>query len=172
MTWFPNADRDNGGDAWSNLIGDARPPLLGPAPVRGALRVEPERRSDLEEFDFAVGLRPEREAPDLRRASITSTTRYDVVYGAGELARVREVASARLRVLRHPPGRLDRARPRGQPDRATTGSSRSSSGADFDKDEFSFSIGFEPRFLFDAILRPRGLRREPEFQYLGSRIIR
>ena len=169
MIWYPNAARDNQGDPWGNVVGNGVLRISDPLEFVTQFEWNP-NDLDLEVFDFAVGYAPSEKLQTYAGIHHFDHA-YDVVYGQAswrvtEKWLLRAYASYDFH--------------RGQWDQHNFVISRIGHDwvfsavirADFNTDEFSFSIQLEPRQLFDAILEPRGLRHEPEFQYLGTRIVR
>ena len=169
MIWYPHPERDNGGDAWGNLIGDGVLRISDPLQFVAQFEWNPNDQ-DFEALDFAVGYAPSEKLQTYAGIHHFDHA-YDVVYGQ---ASWRMTEKWLLRAY----GSYDFHRD--DWDQQSLVVSRMGHDwvfsvilrADFNSDEFSFSIGLEPRLLFDAILQPRGLAREPEFQYLGTRIVR
>jgi hypothetical protein len=169
MSYFADPDRNNGGEQWSNLFGDAILRLSDELQFLAEFEWDP-NESDLEVLDFAVGWTPSDKLQTYAGLHHFEDT-YDLVYAqaswqASEKWLVRGYASYDFH--RHDWSKTDLAISRLGHDWVWT----VIFGANFDRNDFSFSIGLEPRFLFDPILRPHGLRRQPEFQYLGSQLIK
>jgi hypothetical protein len=167
MAWFPRADRDNDGESFSNLFGDVVVHFSDELNFLAEFEWNP-NDGDMEAFDTAVGWTPS-EKLQIYAGLNHFDGAYDLVYGqaswrASEKWMLRGLVSYDFH--------------RGEFSNNDLVISRIGHdwvwsvilSADFNRDDFSFSIGLEPRFLFDPLLRPRGLRRQPEFPWLGSQI--
>jgi hypothetical protein len=167
IAYFPQADRDNRGDSWSNLCGDGIVRLSDELQFLAEFEWNP-NDPDLEVLDTAIGWVPSDQL-QLYAGYHHYSGNYDLVYGQGSWR-----ASEKWLLRGYASYDFHRD------DWSNTDLVVSRLGHDwvfsvvvvssFGRDDFSFSIGLEPRFLFDPILRPRGLRREPEFQWLGTQV--
>jgi hypothetical protein len=169
ISWFPDADRDNGGDPWSNLRGDGVVRFSDDLQIVGDFEWNPTRR-DLEAYNIAAGY-----APSDKFQAYAGFRHFDDLYDV-VFAQVNWRISDKW--LTRVYGSYDVFDDRGVEHDLVI--SRIGHdwvfslflGADIGEDDYSFGIGLEPRLFFDPILRPAGRRREPEFQYLGTTIQR
>lgn len=167
MNYYPDPRGLNGGRVWGNLMADAILRFSDSLQFVTDFQWNP-NTNDLEDFNVAVGY-----APSPKFQAYTGYRHfddlYDLVYAQAnyrlsEKWLLRGYASYDLHTNLAAENDLYITR---------IGHDWAFSlvlHADYLQDDFSVNIALEPRVLFDAVLKPPGLRREPEFQYLGTQI--
>ncbi len=167
MDFFPDADRDNAGDNWGNIVVDTVTRFSDELQIITDFEVDP-NTAQLDEFNIAAGYAP-NETFQTYAGFRHFEDDWDVVFGQLNwqmtdkwLARIytsydvsrgngiqNELVLARMGhdwvfelILR----------------------------ADYGDNDYSVNFGINPRIFYDPILGPHSVRREPEFQYLGTQI--
>jgi hypothetical protein len=163
--YYPNPDRDHGGDSWSNIRGEAVLRFSDALQFVSDFELDP-YDGDLEMLDFAAGYVP---SPDFQTyAGLRHFDHeYDVIFAQVNwrpsdkwLTRVYTSYDVeRGKGVEH-----DLVISRIGHDWVVSLIFR----ADVGENDYSFGIALEPRVFFDPVLRPAGRRREPEFRYLGT----
>jgi hypothetical protein len=165
MAFYPDARADNRGEPWGDLRGEGVLRVSEEFQVLTNFAVNPDH-GGLRMFDIGAGYLPSAEFQAYAGLRHYDDL-YDVVYGQVNW-RLSEKWLARVY------SSYDLERGEGVEHDVVL--SRIGHdwvfslllGADIGEDDYSIGISLEPRMLFDAVLRPTGRRRDPEFLYRGT----